>query len=237
MVIDLMFLLFAGMAWMVTTTAISITVQLFVPRWVMGRAMAVCMAAISLGIAMGAWLWGTVAERYGLAFAYRSAAATFLVSLLLGKLYPLADRTSSTESDEGVLNEPELGLGITGRSGPISIELQYEIPNDKARVFYNLMREMQTVRRRTGAYDWSISRNLAQPTMWVERYRCPTWDDYLRQRRRRTLDDKVVLEKASAMHVGLEPIEVTRWLDRPSGSVRWQENTPDRGDAALRLEG
>jgi hypothetical protein len=35
------------------------------------------------------------------------------------------------------------------------------------------------------------------------------------------------------MHIGIDPIKVTRWLGRPSGSVRWSEEVPDRGDAAL----
>ena len=38
------------------------------------------------------------------------------------------------------------------------------------------------------------------------------------------------------MHVGIEPIRVLRWLDRPYGSVRWREDAPDDGDNALRIE-
>ncbi len=38
--LNLVVLFAAGMAWMITTTTVSITVQLFVPRWVMGRAIA-----------------------------------------------------------------------------------------------------------------------------------------------------------------------------------------------------
>jgi len=236
LLLDMALLLTAGMAWMMITTTISVTVQLFVPRWVMGRAIATTTAATSLGVALGSWLWGRVADENGLSIAFAMAACLLLVSLVLGWLAPVADRTDSTEVDDRVLGDPEVRLGITGRSGPISIELQYRIPSEQARDFYNLMREMQRVRSRGGAYDWSLSRNIADPALWSECFRCPTWDDYLRLRSRHTLEDRVLLDRARAMHIGMEPIKVLRWLDRPSGSVRWREDAPDRGDQALQLD-
>ncbi len=234
--LDLIVLLVAGMVWMVAVTTISITVQLFVPRWVMGRAIATSTAATSLGVSVGSWLWGLVAEQHGLPLAFQLAAVALLLSLLLGRVLPVADREASTESDTRILDDPEVRLGITGRSGPVSIELQYRIPADRARDFYNVMREMQQVRTRSGAYNWSLSRNIADPELWSENFRCPTWNDYLRLRHRRTVEDNALFERARAMHVGLEPVRVLRWLDRPSGSVRWREEAPDRGDDTLRME-
>ena len=129
-----------------------------------------------------------------------------------------------------------MNLGISGRSGPISIELQYQIPEDKARDFYRLMRDQQKVRSRNGAYAWSLSRNIADPECWSERFSCPTWNDYLRLRNRRTIEDSDLQRQAAKMHIGIEPIKVLRWLDRPAGSVRWSDDAPDRGDDALKLE-
>ncbi|MDB5972206.1 MAG: transporter [Hydrocarboniphaga sp.] len=234
--LDIVVLLGAGMVWMVLTTTISVAVQLSVPRWVAGRAIAMSSAATSLGIATGAWVWGLVAKEHGVSLVFQIAAAALLVSPLLGLFLRVADRTSSTESDERALADPDVKLGIGGRSGPISIELQYRIPSAKARDFYNLMRELQRIRSRNGAYDWSLSRNIGDPEQWSERFRCATWDDYLRQRSRRTLDDSALHERAHEMHVGIEPIKVLRWLDRPSGSVRWRDDAPDRGDDALRIQ-
>lgn len=237
LVLDFGLLLVAGVAWMVITTTISVMVQLSVPRWVMGRAIATSTASITLGISLGAWFWGVIARDYGVVLAFEVAAIALLLSLLLGFILPLADRDSSTELDERVLDDPDVQLGITGRSGPITVELQYRIAADKARDFYNLMREVQRIRMRNGAYDCSLSRDIAHPEHWVERFTCPTWDDYLRMRNRRTLEESALQRRAYDMHVGLEPIKVRRWLERPLGSVRWQEEAPDRGDEALRIEG
>lgn len=234
--LNLAVLLAAGMAWMVTTTTISITVQLFVPRWVMGRAIATTTAATSLGVASGSWVWGLVARDYSLPLAFQIAAAGLVASLLLSFVLPVADRNSSTELDDREIGDPDIKLGISGRSGPVSIEIQYQIDAEKARDFYNLMREMRRVRVRNGSYDWSLSRNIADPQIWSERFRCPTWDDYLRLRSRRTLEDTALHQRARAMHIGIDPIRISRWLDRPFGSVRWSDEVPDRGDDALRIE-
>lgn len=235
--LDFAVLLIAGMASMIITTLISITVQLFVPRWVMGRAIATSTAAICFGISLGAWFWGSIAKEHGVTVAYQYAAAAMVASLLLGRFLPIANRTSTTEVDENNLDDPDVVLGISGRSGPISIELEYRIAAEKARDFYKLMREVEKVRRRNGAYDFTLSRDIANPERWIERFSCPTWDDYLRLRNRRTLEDSALQQRALEMHVGMEPIKVRRWLDRPFGSVRWQEDTPDRGDDALRIQG
>ncbi len=235
--LDYAILLAAGMAWMVITTTISVMVQLFVPRWVMGRAIATSSAAITLGVATGAWLWGVIARDYGLIIAFDVAAAGLLATIVLGVLLPVADRTSATELDEVALSDPDVNLAITGRSGPITIDLQYRIALDEARDFYKLMREQGKARRRNGAYDWSLSRNIADPEVWSERFSCPTWNDYLRLRGRRTLEESAMHNKAMAMHIGAEPVKVSRWLGRPSGSVRWSDDVPDRGDDAIHLQG
>jgi len=233
--LDLAVLLAAGMAWMVITTTISVTVQLFVPRWVMGRAIAMTIASTSLGVSLGAWLWGVVARDYGVVFAFQAAAIALALSIVLGRFLPVADRESSAESDDRVPADPEVRLGISGRSGPVGIELQYRISSDNARDFYNLMREMRRLRSRNGAYHWSLSRNIADPDLWSESFRCPTWDDYLRLRSRSTLEDNALQARAREMHIGIEPVRVLRWLDRPSGSVRWREDAPDHGDDTLNI--
>ena len=233
--IDYAVLMLAGTAWMMITTTISVMVQLFVPRWVMGRAIATSSAAITLGVAIGSWVWGIIARDYGVVLAFQFASASLVASLVLTRFLPVADRTSSTELDERVLDDPEVSLGITGRSGPVSIELQYRIPADRAREFYNLMREQQRARSRNGAYQWSLSRNIADPEQWSERFTCPTWNDYLRLRNRRTLEDSALQRQAADMQ--LEPVKVVRWLDRPAGSVRLSDEAPDRGDEALQIQG
>jgi len=228
-------LLFAGMAWMLMVTILSIALQLFVPRWVAGRAVATLQSFIAFGIAGGAAFWGFVARDHGVAQALLYSAFALLASPLLGLILRVDNRDKAAELDETRLAEPDVKLGIDGRSGPISIEVQYRIDPVKARDFYNLMRQMRSVRKRNGAYDWSLARDIADPWIWAECFRCPTWNDYLRMRDRRTREDGELDQLIRSMHAGDEPIRVRRWLDRPSGSVRWREESPDQDTTELKL--
>jgi hypothetical protein len=152
---------------------------------------------------------------------------------LLGLWRRMPEDTNPSDSEEAeLLAEPEVSLGITPRSGPIVVELEYRIAPDQARAFYQLMQQIQSVRQRNGAYDWSIARDIADAERWTERFSCPTWLDYLRQRTRSTQADRQVLDATRAMHLGPEPVMIRRMLERPVGSVRWREDTPDPGLAA-----
>ena len=74
----------------------------------------------------------------------------------------------------------------------------------------------------------SFARDIADPELWTERFHCPTWHDYLRQRSRSTATERALHVRANEFHIGPEPIRIRRMLERPIGSVRWKEDTPDR---------
>jgi hypothetical protein len=92
------------------------------------------------------------------------------------------------------------------------------------------MHEVQLFRQRNGAYSWAIARDVADPELWTERFRCPTWFDYLRQRNRATLSETATERQAVAFHIGPDPVRVRRMLERPFGSVRHAHDTAPRAE-------
>ena len=150
-----------------------------------------------------------------------------LLSPLLG-LWLRMPRVGARNEDAEVLADPEVQLSLTGRSGPLVVEIEYRVAQEDARAFHNVMQEVQLSRQRNGAYGWSIARDIADPELWTERYHCPTWFDYLRQRNRSTQSERALHQQAQAFHLGPDPVRVRRMLERPFGSVRWKEDTPDR---------
>ena len=42
-----------------------------------------------------------------------------------------------------------------------------------------------------------------------------------------TQSERELHQRAMAFHIGVEPVRVRRMLERPFGSVRWKEDTPD----------
>jgi MFS family permease len=226
-------LVFAGAAWTASVTVFNVGVQLAAPRWVAGRALAAYQAAISGGIALGSWVWGSTASGIGVERALLISGAALLVSPLLGLWMRMPTASGPNELSLDVLADPEVRLSLTPRSGPIVVEIEYRVDPHRARLFYAVMQHVQLSRQRNGAYGWSIARDLADPELWTERYHCPTWHDYLRQRSRSTASERALHLRANTFHIGPEPIRIRRMLERPVGSVRWKEDTPDRSTAEV----
>ncbi|MFD2780577.1 MFS transporter [Novosphingobium pokkalii] len=125
------------------------------------------------------------------------------------------------------MSDPEVNLDLTGRSGPIIVQLEYRVAPQHARAFYRAMQAVRSVRRRNGAFDWSLSRDIADAELWLERDQCPTWHDYLRQRDRSTPDElDTQLHVRRYLREGSE-IRLRRLLERPFGSVRWADDVPE----------
>jgi MFS family permease len=220
-------LVVAGAAWMLAVALFNIGVQLSAPRWVAGRSLAAFQASIAGGIAIGSWGWGHLTDLAGVETALLTSGGLMLLSPLLGLLLPMP-RIGARSEDAEELVDPEVRLQLSGRSGPLVVEIEYRVAQDNARAFHNVMQDVQLSRQRSGAYGWSLARDIADPELWTERYHCPTWLDYLRQRNRATQSERALHLEAIAFHIGPDPVRIRRMLERPFGSVRWKEDVPDR---------
>lgn len=222
----------AGAGWMLAITPLNITVQLPLPRWVAGRALATFQASLAGGVAVGSWGWGMLADSIGVASALLVSAGGLLASVAAGLKWRLHEVDESAQpADE--LPDPDIRLAVTARSGPIIVEVEYRVAEQDARSFYGIMQEVQLSRQRNGGYGWSIARSLTDPELWIERYHCPTWLDFLRERNRPTRAERSLQERAVGFQVAGEPVRIRRLLERPFGSVRWNEDTPDPNRLAM----
>jgi MFS family permease len=160
-------LVFAGAGWTASVTLFNVGVQLAAPRWVAGRALAAYQAAITGGIALGSWMWGSIANVIGVEGALLVSAVALIASPLLGFWMRMPTVSGPNELSLDVLADPEVRLSLTPRSGPIVIEIEYRVDPAKARLFYAVMQHVQLSRQRNGAYGWSIARDIADPELWT----------------------------------------------------------------------
>jgi predicted MFS family arabinose efflux permease len=220
-------MLLAGAANMLLISLLNVAVQLSAPRWVTARALSLFNASLTGGIALGAWLWGQAAGEWGVGAALIASGALLVLTLLIGFVLPMPAVSFAEVEMVDIGHEPEVALAITARSGPIVIEIDYRVDPEEARQFYDAMLKLQRMRLRNGGFDWSISRDIADPALWTERYHLPTWGDYLRLRSRFTQADRELQARADAFHAPDAGVRVRRRLERPFGSVRWRAETPD----------
>jgi hypothetical protein len=196
----------------------NVAVQLSAPRWVVGRALSLYQMAAFGGIAGGSWLWGVVAERESIMFSLLACAAVLFGCAAFGAWRPLAQSRDLDLDPLRDWQEPQTAVPVVPRTGPVVITIEYVIRKEDEMRFLVAMSERRRIRRRDGALNWRLLRDLSDPELWIERYETPTWLDYLRLNSRMTRNDAVVPESLRALHRGPDAPRVRRMIERPAAN-------------------
>lgn len=224
-------LLLGGAGWVAALATFNISVQMSAPRWVLARAVALYQMSAFGGMAMGAWLFGWLAEHHGVAAALYIAAASQIAVALIGFFRPLPQTGEDNLDLQNHWREPQTAVPVEGRSGPVVVTIEYRIPAGSVVPFLAAMNERRRIRRRDGAHGWSLLRDLGDPELWLERYHVSTWLDYVRHNSRRTMADLANSEEIRRLHIGPNPPVVHRRIERQTGSLPLGR-TPDPRELA-----
>lgn len=207
-------LLPAGVSWVLALSLFNVTVQLSTPRWVVGRALALYQTATFGGMAIGSWIWGSIAESYGVDISLIIAGIVLIGGAAIGLMFKLPEFDALNLDPVNRFNEPELRLDIRSRSGPIMVMVDYKISQNDVPQFLSLMADRRRVRIRDGAQQWALLRDLEHPETWTESYHVPTWVEYVRHNQRRTQADAEIWVRLKALHRGENPPVVHRMIER-----------------------
>lgn len=86
-----------GMGWVSAMTSLNVAMQLRSPEDILGRCLSIYQAITFGGMALGAWVWGMVADAASLAIALYGAAGWLVLTLALHFFAPMPTR------EEGIL--------------------------------------------------------------------------------------------------------------------------------------
>jgi MFS family permease len=226
LLLTLLMLVISGAGWLLALSTFNVSVQMSAPRWVMARALSLYQMAAFGGIASGSWLWGAVAASEGLTSALFGAAVALFTCALLGRWMPLAQSDQLNLDPLTRWQEPPTAVPVEPRTGPVVVTIEYIIDETDILDLLAAMSERRRIRRRDGARNWRLLRDLADPRIWIERYETPTWLEYVRHNSRMTHDDASVPERLLALHRGSEPPRVRRMLERQTGSLPVGQSSP-----------
>ena len=209
----------AGAGWVLALSTFNVAVQLSAPRWVVARALSLYQMSAFGGLAGGSWLWGRVAESQGLPTALAGAAALLVASALLGLRLPLEQTGQRNLDPLRQFREPQTEVPVQPRTGPVVVTVEWIIDEADIVPFLHAMAERRRIRRRDGAHQWALLRDLNDPRLWIERFKTATWIDYLRHSSRITRDDAEVPERLRALHRGEGPPRVRRMIERQTSRL------------------
>jgi hypothetical protein len=97
---------------------------------------------------------------------------------------------------------PKLVRDFDDTDGPVRVLIEYVVPEANARAFQRLLRAREHRRRRDGALEWDLSRDVSKPTRWLETFVVDSWGEHERQHSRTTAADQRSSARIAAL---LEP--------------------------------
>ncbi|WP_168339100.1 MFS transporter [Rhizobium leguminosarum] len=211
-IVSAILLLPAGACWVVALVSLNVSVQLSVPRWVIGRVLALFQMMVYAGISGGSWIWGLVAEHQGCQAALALSALMLLVCYAAGFWFPVHGSHNRDFGPRSDWQTPKPAPAISGRSGPVAVEIQWRIATNDVPHFAQLMLGRRRMFSRNGARFWTLARDTQDPENWSERYEIATWFDYLRLNERITRDDAGYFEELAKLEKAVNGPSVRRTI-------------------------
>jgi MFS family permease len=210
-------LLVFGVGWIVGASNLQATVQLATAPWVRARVLALFQAVFNGGMGLGAIFWGGLGQGAGL-------TGTILAAGLAGCLIALLTRRIRLPAE---IDDPSAAaiavpraLAIAEEMAPLLhsarhrllVAISYQVELADAAAFRAAMAEVRLSRYRDGAVGWALSRDVSDPTRWVETFRARDWHELQRGIERLNLADSEAVVRARSYHFGAEPPRVTLLL-------------------------
>ena len=224
-------LIVAGMAWLTVLSTVNATLQTFLPGWVRARGLAFYLIVLFGSQALGAAIWGLVAGQVGLTAAFVGAAVAMVGATLAGRRWPLPDISGLDRSPAVIWAEATLAFEPAADAGPVLVTAAYTVPELSSAAFVTAMSDLERSRRRTGASDWQLYRDGADPRRFLEIFEVPSWDTHLRQHGGRlTGADAAIEGRADELADG--PADVHHYFLAEDVPVGGQEQDQDLSSTA-----
>jgi MFS family permease len=207
-------MLVGGSVWITVANSVTIAAQHALPDWVRARGMSIYQMAIMGSFALGAVVWGRLAEWTSVSASLVCAAASMIACLFFTRGRPLHGIEHVDHTPIHPWEEPVPAHEMDHHEGPVMVTVEYLIEPARAVDFEALMAQSRSARLRGGAVSWGLFEDVQIPGRYVEYFACDTWADYLRRFDRFSAMDVKQQEERFAFHVGEHPPKITRYIAR-----------------------
>lgn len=182
----------AGAATLAIVSTVMTVLQLVLPSWIRGRGVALFLLSVQGSFAVGALIWGGLAEQTSLQTALVWAGLTMAVSAFL--VLPLRlSRYMDVDTDTAtLLADPPTVTSVHDDDGPILLTARWQIDPTRRDDFVAAMEPVRRALKRQGALSFRLVEDVEQPGHMLESFTMATWSEYQRLPHRATMADKEI---------------------------------------------
>jgi MFS family permease len=195
----------AGMGWLMMVSSLILAAQRGAAEWVRGRALSIATLTLFGSLALGALLWGVVANQWSIKWALTAAGSGLIAALGLMQRFRLAAAEVIDLDLSRNWPDPVVAEDLGPDAGPVLVTVEYTIEPSQRAAFADAMRRLlRPIRRRDGAVFWELFVDLATPNRCLECFLVESWADHLRQHDRTTKEDRDVEDALRTFYTGRE---------------------------------
>jgi MFS family permease len=204
--------LLAGASWIAVLSSLAVSAQMSLPDWVRARGLSAYNAVFSGAMTVGSVMWGQVASHLGISAALLIAAGVAVVGIALTWRFPLQSAGKLNLAPSSHWPQPIVATDVEQDAGPVMVTVEYRIDPSQVKPFVAAMAELESERRRNGAYAWGLFQDTAVPGRMLEYFIEESWLEHSRHHERVTFADRDLQAQVHAFHTGEEPPRVTHYL-------------------------
>lgn len=201
----------AGVAWILCLSTFNSTYQGTLPGWAKARGMSYYLVIFQGGGALGAAVFGLLVQHAGLSPALLAAGVGLALVAVLGLLLPFKPITPPDLLPAGDWPDPQL-VGEIIPGGPVLVTVEYRPNPGMEQSVVEKLYAGRFARRRTGAVNWRVWVDSADPRRVLEQFVVGSWEEHLRQHERVSRRDAQRLRDIVDMTDPSAPPIVTHWL-------------------------
>ncbi len=210
-------LVIGGAAALALISTVMTALQIVLPAWIRGRGVAVFLLAFQGSFAVGALLWGTVAEQTSLQTALISAGIAMGISAVLLTRLRLSPYMGINTDMVQIMPTPPAVTSVHDDDGPILLTAEWQIDPNRRTEFVAAMDPARIALKQKGALRWHLVQDVEQPGRMLESFTMATWSEYRRLAERTTIADKDLLDALNAASGYVFPaIQAFRVIKVPS---------------------
>jgi len=192
----------AGGGWLTVLSSVILAAQRGAAEWVRGRALAISTLTLFGSMALGAVLWGVVANRFTITWALTAASAGLLLGLALIPRFRLATAEGLDLAPSHDWEDPVVAEDVAADAGPVLVTVEYTIDPAQRAALPPRCAGLRPIRRRDGAVFWELFVDSANPHRCMECFLVESWSEHLRQHDRVTRSDREVEDAIRTFYVG-----------------------------------